>query len=233
MTSKVPLRYVPLNVNDFDNVVPSRTDIPKWYKDTPRYLSELPVKDARKFIKSYKACPPFLEAMTVGYLITTSYDLVVAINEFGNPDISWLEGNKIIGVRDKSLQVNFPTPYGHHDVHFLWMTPASLVVPRGYSILLTQPLNRVELPFTTLSGVVDGGYALAKDGGFPFFLKKDFEGVIPQGTPVLQAIPFKNEHWVSKKDPSLKDEAELNDHKTLSVLEGWYKNTFWTKKQYD
>src|SRR5215475_8103617 len=35
--------------------------------------------------------------------------------------------------------------------HNLWTIEA----PEGYAVLLTHPLNRVDLPFTTLTGIVD------------------------------------------------------------------------------
>jgi hypothetical protein len=65
----------------------------------------------------------------------------------------------------------------------------TLSVPEGHSILFTHPLNRDDLPFRSLSGVVDcdtfaDGYvhfpAIWTDGAF--------SGVLPKGTPVAQAL---------------------------------------------
>ena len=66
----------------------------------------------------------------------------------------------------------------------------TLEAPEGWSILFTHPLNREDLPFRTLAGMVDcdafgDGYV-----HFPAIWTDDgFRGVLPAGTPVAQAIP--------------------------------------------
>jgi hypothetical protein len=100
-------------------------------------------------------------------------------------------------------------------------------------MLITHPLNRHDLPFTTLSAVVDGGLVLDPNGNIPFYIKKDFEGVIPKGTPIIQIIPFFQENWSSKKIKNLTKKGDQHGKMSASILFGWYKKTFWTKKHYD
>ena len=123
-------------------------------------------------------------------------------------------------------------PIGCHEDTFVWIFPTAIKLPKGYSALITHPLNRFDLPFVVASGIIDDGYAMAK-GNYPFFIKKDFNGIIKQGTPIAQVLPFKRESWVSEDDPLILGEAMLNHKKATAVLFGWYKNTFWRKKQYD
>jgi hypothetical protein len=65
----------------------------------------------------------------------------------------------------------------------------TLQVPDGFSLLFTHPLNREDLPFRTLSGVVDCD--LFGDGYVHFpalWVDPGFEGVLPRGTPVAQVF---------------------------------------------
>jgi hypothetical protein len=104
--------------------------------------------------------------------------------------------------------------------------------PPGYSSLITHPLNRHDLPFITLSGLVDTDMTMAR-GNLPFFLKEGFEGVIPAGTPMFQIIPFKRENWQMEEDKSIMKIGLENEFLTKKSVYGWYKNNKWNKKLYE
>ena len=72
-----------------------------------------------------------------------------------------------------------------------------------------------------------------QQGNVPFFIKSNFEGVIPCGTPMFQIIPFKRENWKSEKDISLKDLDKKHEFLNLRTMHGYYKNKFWNRKSYD
>ena len=65
----------------------------------------------------------------------------------------------------------------------------TLEAPDGWSLLFTHPLNREDLPFRTLSGLVDcdrfgDGYV-----HFPaLWTDPEFDGTLPRGTPVAQIV---------------------------------------------
>ena len=65
-----------------------------------------------------------------------------------------------------------------------------------------------------------------------FYIKEGFEGIIPEGTPIMQIIPFLRENWVLKKNKNAWNIASLNtigvDYKTGS----WYRKKKWQKKNY-
>jgi hypothetical protein len=111
-----------------------------------------------------------------------------------------------------------------------WKLNVSFVVPDGYSMLIMHPLNRHDLPFTTISGVIDGGFVSPPSGQVPFFIKKNFEGVIKQGTPIIQIIPFLQQNWDSEIENGLTEKGYQNKH--AHKIYGWYKDTFWKKKKY-
>jgi hypothetical protein len=68
---------------------------------------------------------------------------------------------------------------------------------------------------------------------FPFFIKKDFNGLIPAGTPILQAIPFKRDDW--KADYGKEEESYQYEGfwKWFNPPLAKYKREFWQKKNYE
>jgi hypothetical protein len=70
-------------------------------------------------------------------------------------------------------------------------------------------------------------------GNIPFFIREDFEGMVPAGTPFAQLIPVKRESWKSIQN----DQGILY----LDVLQGAtvrspgksYKKLFWMRKDYN
>lgn len=134
---------------------------------------------------------------------------------------------------------SFPIPEGYEGIHFTWTTNWFPQTPKGYSVLMTHPINRFDLPFLTLTGIIDcSGYI--NGGLLPFFIKKDFVGVIPAGTPYAQVIPLKNEDWqsenvfydedemaVHRKQMRLKYNVDHPDHTTN------YKELYWERKNFD
>jgi hypothetical protein len=92
-------------------------------------------------------------------------------------------------------------------------------------------MNRYDLPFYVQSGIVESDI-----WGLPvfiaFFLKRNFQGVIPKGTPIMQIIPFKRDSWELEV---VDTEEELDKHELMaenrrSMLYGYYKKTAWRKK---
>jgi hypothetical protein len=164
-------------------------------------------------------------------MIVLANDLYVKNNN-GVPTINWTGSEFPPKLRDNVADLKL-VPAGHHPTEFIWQTGIANTVPLGYSVLLTHPLNRHDLPFTTLSGVVDGGLVMNPRGQIPFFVKEGFEGIIPQGTPIIQLIPYRQENWVHKKTKGLLKKSDEHNAKTSALIYGWYKKTFWTRKKYD
>ena len=215
--------------DSFLKIQPIKKVIPEWYKDCPTFIEG----DSPRYLPernlAIKACVPFLDSLMTGYYIPLSTDVIVESIE-GEPYLSWGYGNPVSQRSSKSAP-QLPIPSGCSSLHLTWMLPSTIELPKGYSALFTHPLNRFDLPFISLSGVVDGGFTI-NPGSYPFFIKKDFVGIIPRGTPIIQIIPFKTENWTSKEDSSLVKKGELEGNRSLSKAIGWYKHNRWTKKGY-
>jgi len=105
------------------------------------------------------------------------------------------------------------SPIGFHDPSQIAGTPFfdedrfiikfnnlwSIEAPPGYSLLFTHPVNRTDLPFTTLAGFVDCDTFHDTPVAFPArWHDPSFNGVLPKGTPVAQCLPVKRESWVGR-----------------------------------
>jgi hypothetical protein len=104
--------------------------------------------------------------------------------------------------------------------------------PRGWSILVVQPLNRFDLPWTITSGIMDTDQ-YSTSGNIPFFIREDFDGIIAEGTPIAQVIPFKRQDWKSEID----DDNQANPpvsflNNVFNPPFNFYKRTFWKRKKY-
>jgi len=86
--------------------------------------------------------------------------------------------------------------------------------------------------FTILEGIVDTDQ-YHKPVNFPFVFKnKDFNGLIPAGTPIAQVIPFKRDSWnMEIVDNSL--EIKNIESKMNSLFLNKYKKFFWSSKEYN
>ena len=89
--------------------------------------------------------------------------------------------------------------------HNLWTIQA----PEGYEVLFTHPHNRFDLPFTTLTGIVDCDRYRNNWVHFPArWNDANFSGVLPKGTPVAQCVPVKREVWAAITEPFTMEETQ-------------------------
>jgi hypothetical protein len=233
MFKKTPvLKYESSTKEYKDSIAPSKKFIPEWYKKIPQWKDNVFFDTATGVNPTVKLCMPFLDAFMAGYMITLPYDLYVKNND-GVPFLVWPEGvQNPPSWRQEVADPNI-VPTGHFPLEYTWDYNVSYTFPKGYSALFTHPLNRNDLPFTTISGIIDGGLVMSAHGNPPFYIKQGFEGIIPQGTPIAQLIPFRQEKWKSKNTPGLVAIGQSHAENALIVFKGWYKKTFWVRKQYD
>lgn len=214
-------------------VIPAKKAMPDWYKDALLYNNggkDFSIKDGNM---TFKGCSPFMDSFTTGYIATLWQSVEVLTREDGSKDMTWnLSEYPVIKVRPSETNPTLAVPAGHSEQQFAWISPYAIKTPPGYSALITHPLNRHDLPFTTLSGVVDSDSVLGP-GSLPFFIRQDFEGIIPAGTPIFQILPFKRDDWTSVTDEKTADEGDEARHKSMAFVPGFYKKNKWVKKRFD
>jgi hypothetical protein len=234
------VKIIPTNSNASlcINIERASSHIPDWYKASKQKIkglenfSLIPNNPAAT-TSTYKKCSPFLDALSNGYIFYLSQDIEVIKKDDGSAYILWRQNSlDPITWHDKDQWEGLEYPENCHDFVYKWQNYFNIKTPKKYSTLFTHPHNRFDLPFYTLSGVVDTDkYNLAVH--FPFFLKKDFTGVIKAGTPVVQITFFKREHWIKNIKKYNKKFIEKEIFKFFSTIQRPYKNLIWQKKQYD
>ena len=173
---------------------------------------------------------PFLDSFSMGYTQCTWTDIDVFKNSEGNPVLISDSKFKMLSRRDNA---SVTTSSDYHKIEFLWNRHWVPSTPEGYSLLITHPLNRLDLPFTTLTGVVDTDVSLPNPiGAIPFYLKKNFVGVIPKGTPMFQMIPIKREEWDIDISNYSNIQNLLNNEIISDSISSEYKKKRWNKKIY-
>lgn len=218
--------------------IPAKQMIPDWYKNASSYAIDKPIartpSGGATITGTVKKCIPFLDAMTAGYLITLHADVYVDVLPDSGPDFSWtLYDDPIVKFHTYDQVSSIPgansLPGG---IPFKWMTPWCIKTPPGYSCLFVHPLNHFEDRWEIMPGIVDTDqYTMPVN--FPMFWKStNFKGIIKQGTPIAQVIPFKRESWEKRIIKNYPSDYDNNLKKLSSKITDSYKFHWWQKKDW-
>lgn len=172
--------------------VAARTVLPDWLREMPaKAHSDIHGRD----IRTVKQCPPFVDAMAYGIMVLLPCDIVVDDGAF-----SWnwdIPEPATAGHPRAPLSFHpatqFPdTPFANGKAALKFNSFWTIELEDGWSLFATHPVNRGDLPFRLLSGLVDADRF--HDGGINFpaiWTDADFCGVLAKGTPVAQcfAVP--------------------------------------------
>jgi len=219
----------------FFNITPSSEFIPEWYRKSaskiPGIDSELLINNPSVTSATYKKCIPFFDAMTAGYMVSLTADIEVIKKENNLPYIMWRTERIIISEHSSNQFEGLLCPEGYSPFVYKWHNQFNIKLPKDYSLLFLNPINRFDLPFLTIAGIVDCDMYTGTVH-FPFFIKNSFTGIIEKGTPITQIIPIKREYW--KKEHGNYDVKNLLLHreKFLSTIKRSYKKNYWHKKEY-
>jgi hypothetical protein len=170
--------------------VPARSTLPDWLRAMPsKAYSEIHGRE----IRTVKQCPPFIDAMAYGFTILLPCDVTVEDGRFA---WNW-------DVPAPSTKGHPRSPLSFHVAEQLAGAPFSnglaaikfnsfwtIELEEGWSIFATHPVNRDELPFRLVSGMVDSDRFSDAGINFPaVWLDPNFSGVLPKDTPVAQCFP--------------------------------------------
>ena len=190
--------------------LPAALGLPDWFKAMPSQAYNATHANTGDTIKR---CPPFVDAMTHGFLLPLICDVTVENGQFRwdnelppGGDINYVRSP--IAFHDASQAIDTPLFVPDRYLikfHNLWTIEA----PDGYALLFTHPVNRLDLPFTTLTGLVDSDRYHDNWIHFPaHWHDANFSGVLPKGTPVAQCIPVKRETWAARTAPFTREETQ-------------------------
>lgn len=213
---------------------PAKRGLPDWLSAMPKQAE---AEDLGFAVRTVKQCPPFLDAMRSGVLVPLVCDVEVRHGRF-----SWSWDPPAMALqRISRAPLSFHAPEQASGVPFhdpgqtvlkfnnLW----TIAAPEGWSLLAVHPVNREELPFRTLTGLVDADLYADAFIQFPaLWTDPDFEGVLPAGTPVAQLVPVRREALEMEFD-TLEGEAAARFEATGVELErapGAYRRHWRAKK---
>jgi hypothetical protein len=212
--------------------VPAKMALPEWFRKLPPVDNA--VLSARNNGLTVKRCMPFLDAMTLGYILPIAATVRLEIKDGGTTvDAGW-ELDKVMVSNHGTHQVA-----GHPlaarppmKIHNYW----TIKTPPGWSCLFVKPLNRPQGPIEVVSGVVDTD-TYASLIHFPFFATAgDGVHVIEKGTPLMQVIPFRRDAAalrlnIDSPDSAMTVRAETAEERDRKEVirrntiasEGWYR----------
>jgi hypothetical protein len=211
--------------------VPASTMIPEWWKKMPPYGDNKKLKILPAPNVTAKKCFPLIDAITAGYIMPLWADIFVEQNKDG-PSIRWLTSEPVLESWPLNQSSTYEIPDGYSSIVFKYLHGWVIETPKNYSCLITHPIGYNNLPFQTLSGVIDTDN-LKTWANSPFVVKKDFEGIIEKGTPMFQIIPFKRENWKSSCKIMEENEFLINMEKLRTKIISSYGIYLRKNKKYE
>jgi len=169
----------------------ARHGLPDWLRRMP---SSAFSETHGQNVRTVKQCPPFVDAMAHGFMIPLPCDVVIRDGCFS---WSWDLPPLSVEMHPRSpLSFHVPaqvtgTPFHTQDgaiVKFnsFW----TIELAQDHSLFATHPVNRDDLPFRLLTGLVDADRFTDVGILFPaVWINPTFDGVLKAGTPVAQCFP--------------------------------------------
>jgi hypothetical protein len=217
---------------------PASKSMPEWYRQQPAVVNEKTDYKQGNIASTIKRCMPIFDATSIGYVITAPCDIYV--NTTNPEELTYSVPRQIMEFKADLFSTHAAEQYSEYPIdtnryhkQLLRIQPFwSVETPKGYSSLFMNPLHRPG-PLFAFAGVIDtDGYI--SEGHLSFLVEKDFDGIIKQGTPLVQVVPFKREEWESQvfteeqSMPKLRRQAM----QLRSVFQNAYKTKFRSKKEY-
>ena len=203
--------------------IPAAQSVPEWFRRMPSQT------ESNQNIFTVKSCAPFLEAMTFGYIIGVPTDITflmegdrlrVDVAGFDVPMVDLHGGDQVPGA-----------PYSGMPV-VTFRTPWLIRTPKEYSTLVLPPLNRFEMPFVPLSGVVETD-TYYRQVAFPSLcmMTPGQQVKLVKGMPLVQVVPVLREAWLAQVGAS---DVEANKAQDAEWEKNhhMYRDQHWQKKSF-
>ena len=215
---RVTFRCDPALIDKIPRPVPARNGLPDWLRTMPnRAFSHTHGADVR----TVKQCPPFVDAMIHGFLMPLVCDVEVHEGRF---TWDW-------DLPPLSVETHPRSPLSFHVPEQVTGTPLqrdmrtlikfnsfwTIQLEPGYALYATHPVNRDELPFRLLTGLVDADVFNSVGILFPaIWCDPGFSGVLAAGTPVAQCFPVARE---GLDDPARRPSERLAAARMACLIE--------------
>ncbi len=231
-----------------DYPIPTKSNIPEWYKKLEHTVLN----------KTVKGCMPFLDSLTAGYLLKMPQDFHVRhnIDNKNEQGEEFKDSFQTFGLHDQSQllnakYINLNSGFDTHPLKqvegspfieknknlpfYKILNPWKIKTPKGYSCLFVSPLNNSDDRFSIIPAIVDTD-TFPNEINFPIIINGDkypvLETTIKKGTPYVQIIPFKRDSW--KMITKLRKQKEVQNFRLFYGLKllNIYKDKYWNKKSW-
>jgi hypothetical protein len=230
----IVFRCDPALIDVLPRPLPARDALPDWLRAMPpRAYSDLHGRPVR----TVKQCPPFVDAMAHGFLVLLPCDVRVQAGCFS---WDWALPPLTLEHHPRSpLSFHVPAqlqgaPLGSPQASALKFNSFwTIELEPGCALFAMHPVNRPELPFRTLSGLVDADRFVDAGINFPaLWADPDFDGVLARGTPVAQCFVVRREPMVLGFEPFSHEQARRYEATVAQVLAepGVYRKRFRVKR---
>lgn len=224
----------------------SKANLKWWNSITKQYNEELlgkgeepsPYVEKHRGGGSAKACPAISDALVHGYVLYSGIDLYFdttsdEVKAQRPLDVPMTDEGQYLLYRNDPWQTNdiLYTPEGFHPQTFKLDPMYGIRTESGYSVLITSIFYRDDLPWRFMDAIVDTDRFVAYDH-ISFWIKKDFKGVVKQGTPMFQVIPFKREDFQMEIIPMDEFNHSHQANGVSSKFTQGYKKHFWQRKSF-
>ena len=191
----ITFRCDPALIDLLPRPVPAHAMLPDWLRAmAPRVPSEV----HQRAVRTVKQCPPFVDAMTHGFLMLLPCDVRVEAMQFGwdwplPPLASAAHPRAPLSFHVPEQIEGSPFAHGRRSAlkfNSFW----TIELEPGWSLMVVHPVHRHDLPFRLITGMVDSDRFVDIGINFPaVWTDPGFSGVMPRGTPVAQCYPVRRE----------------------------------------
>lgn len=217
---QITFRCDPALLNLLPQPVPAQSALPQWLR---QMAARAPSEVHQRSVRTIKQCPPFVDAMAHGFILSLPCDVVVASGQF-----SW-----DWSLPELAAHHHPRAPVSFHVPEQLTGSPQAngassaikfnsfwtITLEPGWSLMVVHPINRDDLPFRVVTGLVDADSFNAVGINFPaVWIDPRFEGVLPRGTPVAQCYPVPQQAPVLVVEPMSAEHVTQYDAVAAQVM---------------
>ena len=163
---RISFRCDPALIDYLPRPIPASSALPEWLRAMPpKAFSEIHGRE----IRTLKQCPPFVDAMRHGFMILLPCDVAVENGAFA---WDWTIPEPATAHHPRApLSFHVPeqlagAPFANRQAAIKFNSFWTVELEEGWSLFATHPVNRSDLPFRLLTGIVDSDRFY--DGGINF-----------------------------------------------------------------
>ena len=219
---KIVFRCDPALIDLLPRPIPAKSALPDWLREmAPR----MPSAVHQRSIRTVKQCPPFVDAMSHGFLLLLPCDVAVRSSQF-----SWdwaLPALAVPGHPRAPLSFHVPEQIAGSPLargtrsalkfNSFW----TIELEPGWSLMAVHPINRDDLPFRLITGLIDADRFNDVGINFPaVWTDPEFDGVLKRGTPFAQCYQVSRETPALVCEPMSDDRQRRCDELTMQIMAG-------------